>query len=170
MKLWLAVVSIWLAVSVPAGAAESVQPLAIVIHGDGAQATRLPEYDPRFPIAVRVSDTDQPSITALTVVATGPAGQAVRSALTRDTDGTFSGSITLADPGSWNLRLTSRSGSLSTDTTPVTLDVQAPPPSNAPAIGFAVGSAIFIVVGGGGFLLLRRITRSRKSEQLEHAA
>jgi hypothetical protein len=170
MKLWAALLAACLATAVPAGAAQSSQPLSITIHGDGAQATRLPEYDPSLPIAIRVTDTDPRTISELTVVARGPAGNSIRMPLTRDADGTYSGSLALSDPGPWSLHLTSRAGSLSTDTTPVLLAVQAPPPSNAPFIGVAVGAAIFIVIGGGGFLLLRRLAGPRPGAQLDHAA
>ncbi len=139
----------------PAGATEPA-PLSIVVHGDGAQATKLPVYDPSAPLAVSVTSPGNPPLQALRVVAAGPSGQTIRLPLSRAADGSFRGQLTLADQGIWNVRLITQSGNVQTQTLPVELDVEAPPPSNAWQIGLAVGAGIFCVFGIGGFWLLRR--------------
>jgi hypothetical protein len=144
-----------------AAIADAPQPLTISVHGDAARATQLPQYDPQAPIAVTVTDLDAHEQFA--IAATGPTGQAIRIPLEQGADGALHATLDLDDEGTWQLRLVARAGDLRADTTPVTLDVEAPPPSDAPLIGLAVGSSIFIVIGIGGFLLLRRTTRSTAS-------
>lgn len=144
-----------------ASAAPAAQPLLINVHGDGARATQLPEYDPAAPIAVTVRETGGQAIDGVVVVASGPAGESVRATLVRTADGSFGGTLVLQDAGAWHLRLTSRMGRMSTDTTPVTLVVQPPPPSNAWLIGVSVGVVIFVAIGGTGFVFLRRTVAER---------
>jgi hypothetical protein len=169
MKLLLAVLGLSLVAGAPA-LGQTAQSLSISLHGDGAQATQLPQYDPAAPIAVHVMNGDGRPPDALTIVAVGPAGERLRAPLARAGDGTFSGTITLGDEGSWRVNLAASSGSVRTDTTPVTLDVEAPPPSNAWMIGLAVGAAIFLMVGGSGFLLLRRLGDAGPTTDLGNAA
>jgi len=163
MKLLVALLGVWLAAGAPAVAAGAPQPLSISVHGQGAQATLLPEYEPGAPIAVTVTNRGAQHLDALTVVASGPAGESIRMPLSRAADGTYTGSLALSDEGAWRLRLTSRAGSLSTDTTPISLAVQAPPPSNAWLTGVAVGAAVFLIVGGSGFFILRRTVGARSA-------
>jgi hypothetical protein len=172
MKLLVALLGLWLAAAIPAGAAQDAgtQPLSIGVHGDGAQATQLPTYDPNLPIAISVSNRDGQRVDALTVAAVGPSGQTANVPLLRTPDGTFTGSVTLPSEGTWRLRLFSRTGPLSTGTTPIALELKAPPPLYAGLVGWAVGSGIFIILGGGGFLLLRRILRNLAKPELERAA
>ena len=170
MKRYLVSLLVGLLALVPPGApAADGQQLTITIHGDGARATQLPQYDPGSPIAITVSSTGG-NVDAVIVSAAGPQGESIESNLTRAADGTFSGSVTLADEGSWQLRLTSRAGKASTVTTPILLDLEAPPPSNAWQIGLAVGLAIFIVIGVGGFFVLRRLVGTAPSTPGAHAA
>jgi hypothetical protein len=157
MKLLVAVLGGCLAVSAPALAAAPSQPLSIRVQGDGAQATRLAAYDPAVPIAITVTNSGA-HIDALSIVATGPAGESMRIPLSRIAGETFSGSLTLDDPGAWRLQLTSQTGALHTGMTPVPLNVAVPSPSDAAAVGFAVGAGMFIVIGGSGFLVLRRFS------------
>lgn len=137
-------------------AAAATQPLTIRVNGDGAQATRLAAYDPSVPIAVAVEETGAAKLDSITVEASGPVGESERAALGRGEDGIFRGTLALRDQGPWSLRLITRVGPMRTATTPVTLDVAAPPPSDAWEIGLAVGGLIFAIVGGGGFFILRR--------------
>jgi hypothetical protein len=161
MRFLVLLLGLYLVGLAPAGAgAETLsQSLSIVLHGDGAQATRLPSYDPAAPITMSVTDDDEQQIDALSVVAAGPNGASVKVPLIRSAGGAFSGTLKLSEQGMWSLRVISRSGPLSTGTTPVTLAVEAPPPSNAGWIGWAVGLGVFVVVGGGGFFILRRAFR-----------
>jgi len=146
------------------------QPLDIRLHGAGAQATRLASYDPHAPIAITVTEQDAQRLDELAVVAVGPAGETVRIPLTPAPDGAFTGTLELADEGTWQLRMSTRVGTLRTDTTPISLDVVAPPPSDAWLIGLGVGATIFIVIGGNGFVVLRRTMRRASSSTLGHAA
>jgi len=157
MKLLVAVLGLSLACAAPTLAAtdSGPQPLALRVQADNVEATHLPSYDPRQPIAVIVTAARERA-DELSVVAAGPAGRSLSVPLTRDENGAFIGTLSLSDPGLWRLVLASRSGTLRTLTSPVMLDVKQPPHSNAGSIGWAVGSTIFVVFGGGGFLLLRR--------------
>lgn len=159
----------WFGLANPATAA-SPQPLTIRVHGDGAQATQLSQYDPAAPIALSVQPVGNAKLDAVAIEATGPAGETVRAPLVRDPRGQYVGIVTLADEGVWDVRLTSRVGAISTTTTPVRLAVVAPPPSNAWQIGLAVGAAVFIVLGGSGFLLLRRTVGERAAQPQARAA
>jgi hypothetical protein len=172
MKLLVAVLGLSLAGAAPASAAISSgpQPLAIRVQADNVEATHLPSYEPQAPIAVVVTVAKERN-DQLSLVASGPAGHSLRVPLTRDANGAFNGTLSLGDQGLWRLQLASRAGALRTVTSPVMLDVESPPPSNAGPIGWAVGSAIFFVFGGGGFLLLRRLTpaNSRPRSTVEPA-
>jgi hypothetical protein len=171
MKLVVAVLGLSLASAAPALAvtAPDPVPLAIRVEGDRAQATHLPAYDPSVPIAVTVTGTAKTG-DDLSVVASGPAGRSTHLPLARGADGAFTGMLSLSDPGTWRLQLAARNGTLRTLTSPVMLDVQLPPPSNAGSIGWAVGSTIFIVLGGGGFLVLRRLGARESPLELDRAA
>jgi len=171
MKLLVAVLGLSLASAEPALAAPgpAPQPLALRVRAENVEATHLPSYDPQVPIAVNVSADDERT-DELSVVAAGPTGRLLRMPLARGTDGSFGGTMSLSDAGTWWLQLAARDGTLRTLTTPVALDVATPPPSNADAIGWAVGSAIFLVFGGGGFLVLRRGRAPAAAFELERAA
>jgi hypothetical protein len=169
MKISVAVLIICLAGIAPTAAAPAAQPLSISHQAESAQATRLPAYDPSVPIQVSVRESAAVRPAAVRIDAAGPGGGALHVPLTRRPDGTFAGTLALASPGTWRLQLTSRSGSLDTTTAPVSLDVQTPPPSNAGAIGLAVGAGMFVVFGGGGFLLLVRKPAETRGE-LQQAA
>jgi hypothetical protein len=162
MKLLVAVLGLSLACAVPTSAATGPdpQPLAIRVQAENVEAIHLPSYDPEVPIAVVVTTARERS-DELSLVASGPAGRSVRAPLARDANGVFNGTLALRDAGTWRLQLASRSGSLRTLTSQVMLDVEIPPPTNAGPIGWAVGSAVFIVFGGGGFLLLRRFAPAK---------
>ncbi len=151
------------ALGASAGAAQT-QRLEIVVHGDGARATQLPQYDAAAPIVVSVRDSGGQHADAVSVAASGPQGESVVADLTRADDGSFGGTVTLGDPGAWQVRLTSRLGATQTQTLPVTLSVIAVPPSNAWLTGLAVGAGIFAVIGIGGFLLLRRLLETAEPE------
>jgi hypothetical protein len=170
MKLLVAVLGLLLASGAPALPATSAasQTLAMRVNGDGVQATHLPSYDPRVPIAVTVRAGEK-RMDALSLLAYSPAGRTLNVSLARAADGLFAGSLSLPDEGRWRLQLASRDGTLRTLTAPVMLDVAAPP-SNAAPIGWAVGTAIFIVFGGGGFLLLRRAGQQVRPLELDRAA
>ena len=157
MKLVLAILGLWFLSASGALAQDALtaQPLSVSVRGDEVEATRLPAYVPDVPIAVTVRVGPQ-HIDAISVAALGPAGETVSLPLARSSDGTFTGWLALREEGTWRLSLTSRAGSLSTNTTPVELDVHAPQPSNSGLIGLLVGGGIFVVVGGGGFWLLQR--------------
>jgi hypothetical protein len=174
MKLGLAVVVfLWIAGALPAGAqmAATAQPLTISVKGDGAQATRLASYALDAPISVTVTTGGPARIDAMAIDASGPDGQLTDLPLARDAQGTFTGWLVLRSPGTWRLRLTSRAGLVSTDTTPVTLDVELPAPPTAGRIGLLVGGGMFLVLGGGGFLLLRRrLSDDASRPRLQQAA
>ncbi len=171
MKLLVAVLGLCLASATPVLAATGAgsQLLAIRVNGDSAQATHLTAYDPQLPIAVSVAAGDRRT-DELSVVASGPTGPSFRIPLVRSASGSFDGTLALGDAGTWRLQLAARDGTLRTLTSPVVLDVASPPPSNAVPIGWAVGSVIFIVFGGGGFLLLRREAGQEPPFELERAA
>jgi len=171
MKLAVAVLGLSLASVAPAFAAtgSAPQPLALRVRAENVEATHLPLYDPQTPIAVNVSAADKRT-DDLTVVAAGPTGRLLRIPLVRGTNGTFTGTLSLTDAGTWRLQLAARNGTLRTLTTPVALDLATPARSKAAAIGCAVGSAIFLVFGGGGFLLLRRSGAHDTTLELERAA
>jgi hypothetical protein len=171
MKLLAAVLVLCLTSATPALAATGAapQPLAIRVQGDSVQATHLPAYDPRLPITISVAAGDKQT-DELSVVAAGPAGQSLRVPLASGADGSFSGTLSLSDAGTWRLQLAARNGTLRTLTSPVVLDVASPPPSNAVPIGWAIGSVIFIVFGGGGFLSLRREGAYEAPLELDRAA
>jgi hypothetical protein len=171
MKFALAVLGLVLAGLTPAPAAEAPQVLSLGVTADGARTTQLPAYDPDRPIAVCVSlsELDTRRVDAVSVVAASPGGTISRIALARDGVGRFAGSLKLAEPGTWSLRLTSRAGAGTSETMPISVKVAAPPPSYAGWVGFGVGSAIFVFAGGPGFILLRRAARE-EPEELERAA
>jgi hypothetical protein len=166
MKLAAATLGICLA-TMSAALADAPQSLSISVRGDVAQATQLPQYDPQHPIAVTVKESNAHDRLAL--AATGPAGQTTRTPLQPGADGSLHATLDLADEGTWQLRLVAQAGDLRAATTPVTLDVEASPPSDAPLVGLAVGTSMFLVLGVGGFLLLRRSTRSPTPRQLTPA-
>jgi hypothetical protein len=171
MKFLVAVLGLSLASAAPSLAAigAAPQPLALRVRAENVEATHLPSYDPQAPIAVNVVADDKRT-DELSVVAAGPTGRLVRVPLVRGTNGSFSGTVPLSDAGTWRLQLAASDGTLRTLTTPVALDVATPPPSNAAAIGWAVGSAIFLVFGGGGFVLLRSRGAQAPAYELERAA
>jgi hypothetical protein len=123
------------------------------VHGDGAQASQLPSYDPTAAIRVTVKNVGSHA-DAITVVAVGPTGHRQDRLLHRTSSETFAGMLTLDEQGTWHLRLTSSYRNIRTTTTPITIEVQTPPPSDAWEIGLGVGSAIFLIVGMPGFVLL----------------
>jgi hypothetical protein len=145
-----------LSVAPPVALAANVQqPLAIIMHRDGAQATRLPSCDPTAAISVTIQDVGSPA-DAITIVAVGPTGHRLERLLQRTTGETFRGTLTLEEEGTWSLHLISTYKSTSTTTTAITVEVQNPPPTYAWQIGLGVGSAIFLIVGMPGFILLDR--------------
>jgi hypothetical protein len=156
MKFLAALAGLGLASISPALAAPAPQPLAISLTADRAQTTQLPAYDPSVPIRVSVRPLAAAHVAAVRIDATGPNGAALHVPLRRLSDGSFVGSLTLGDVGTWNVQLASRTGGLGTTTAAVALTVQAPPPSNAGLIGAAVGTSMFVFFGLGGFVVLRR--------------
>jgi hypothetical protein len=171
VKLPIAVLGLYLAAVAPASAQTAQhQVLSISLHGDGARATQLSQYDPSVPLSVEVTDSGHARIDELAIVAQGPNGESLRTPLARGADSAYRGSLTLDDQGMWRVHLSSRVGTLRTDTTPVTLDVETPPPSNAWMTGLAVGAAVFLIVGLGGFFVLRRAMRSPRARDLGHVA
>jgi hypothetical protein len=159
MKAALALLALGLTLTAPvsATAEPAAQPLSITFHGDGARATQLTQYDPSVPIAVNVRESGGLRVDRVSVTAAGPAGEALETPLNRVADGSFRGTVTLADPGAWTIHLKATIGKIRTETSPVTLDLEAPPPSNAWQVGLGVGAGVFIVIGGTGFFLLRRL-------------
>jgi hypothetical protein len=151
-------------------AAPAAQALAIDIHADGARATQLPQYAAGVPIAIRVTVSGGGTVDGVTVSAAGPAETSVRMPLNRAADGSFGGTLSLQDPGSWRLHLTSHAGTVSPETAAVLLDVEPPTPSNAWQIGVAVGIVVFVVVGGTGFIALRRLAEGESGRPTARAA
>jgi hypothetical protein len=141
------------------------QPLAIVVHGDGAQATQLPSYDPTSAISVTVKNVGSRA-DAITIIAVGPTGHRLDRLLHRTSSEIFGGMLTLYEQGTWSVRLTSTYRNIRTTTTPITLEVQAPPPSDAWEIGLGVGSAVFLIVGMPGFVLLNHASAPRRAMKI----
>jgi hypothetical protein len=164
MKVAFAILALSLGLGTFASA-EPAQLLSVSFRASGAQATQLPSYDPAQPIVVRVADTKTQHLDELAVLASGPSGESLRVALTPSGSGTFSGSLMLDDPGTWSVHLAARSGNLRTTTAPVAVTVEAPPPSDAWLVGLGVGATIFVVIGGAGFVLLRRLATPRAANR-----
>jgi hypothetical protein len=153
---WLFILALALGGAPSRAAASDAQPLAISIDGAGARATALPAYDPALPIDLSVNAAGGMRVDDVTVVAAGPNGESVSLPLARTADGGFDGTLQLAEEGAWRLELSSRTGAIRTGTSPVTIEVTAPAPSFAWLVGLGVGVAIFVIIGGSGFVLLRR--------------
>jgi len=171
MKLLVALLGLCFAGAVPALAETSAapQPVTIRLSGDAVAATHLPSYDPQQPIAVRV-ETGNERPGDLSLVASGPAGRSLQVPLVTDAGDSYRASMTLADVGTWRLQLAATSGALRTLTAPILLEVAAPPPSYAAAVGWAVGVGTFVIFGCGGFALLRRAFPPAPPADLELAA
>lgn len=167
MKFALSAFVFLLAAAAPTWAqASAAQPLTILIHRNGAETNRLPQYAPDAPVDVHVTETMPGRVDGVTVLATNPNGERFTYPLVRGSDGSFGGQITLGAEGSWTIALATRMGTLVTDAAPFTLDVFEPSPSNSGIVGLAVGAGIFFILGGGGFALLQWRARTRSEAPL----
>jgi len=147
-----------LVTSAPASADGNVpsQPLFIAINGQGAVAKSLEQYTPGAPIAVHVSALHAADIDAVGLIAMGPSGSPLRTTLKRSADGTFAGVLALNETGTWTLTVSERTGTLTTETSPIGLDVDTLTPDTSGPIAFAAGAFLFLALGGFGFIALRR--------------
>lgn len=141
---------------VAATAATPAQPLFITIDNNGAVAKSLEQYTPGTPVAVHVSIVHASDVAALSLIAMGPNGAPVRTALERNSDGTFSGNLALDEAGTWTLTVSERSGILTTETQPISLDVTATVTDESMPLALGAGAIAFLMIGGLGFVLLRR--------------
>jgi hypothetical protein len=139
-----------------AAAAESPQPLFITINANGAVAKSLEQYAPGEPVAVHVSTVHAADVRGITLIAMGPSGSPERTALVRNADGTFGGNLALAEAGSYTLTISERTSVLTTETQPITLDVNAPVADESAPLALAGGALLFLGIGTFGFVLLRR--------------
>jgi hypothetical protein len=156
MRTLLALIVLVLANTAAALAQPPDQPLAITIAGPGASARRLEQYTAGQPIDVKVAASQ--GIAGVTVRATSADGISQSLPLQAGANGSFQGSLTLATAGMWQIMLVTRSGGTSTETTPFTLDVRESSADMSWLVGVAVGSGVFALVGGCGFVFLRRET------------
>ncbi len=126
-----------------AAGASTHQSLSIVLHARDASTQRLPHYRAASPIAVRVAG-DAERYDAVTIVANGPGGIAIRTPLARTDDG-FAGALRLARPGVWTIDLTAQLGSVSDAVAGIPLDVDAPDGSaTAGYAGFVLAALMFV--------------------------
>jgi hypothetical protein len=158
MKLVLLAIAAFAATCTGVLADPAPQALSVVIGADGARTHQLAAYDPSVPIAVSVS---APGESAVNLVATAPDGSTRQTPLTRTADGRFTTVLHLDGDGAYTVALQERTGAVTTQTTPFTLTAATPPPDQAPLIGVATGSAIFVLGGGAGFAFLRRLIAQR---------
>jgi hypothetical protein len=156
MRTFIAVIGLVLGCASAAMAQAPTQPLAITIAGAGASARRLEHYNAGQPIEVQVHAPQ--GITEVIVRATSSEGTSQSFPLPGGANGSFQGSVILATTGMWQIMLVTRSGATSTETTPFTLDVREGSADMSWLVGVAVGSGVFALVGGCGFVFLRRET------------
>jgi hypothetical protein len=141
-----------------ASAADSApsQPLFITINGQGAVAKSLEQYTPDTPIAVQVSTRRATDVDAVTLIAMGPSGSPIRAQLTRSAGGTFTGELNLNEAGSWTLTVSERTGTFTTETSPLGLDVSAQTVDMSAPLALGGGAVLFLLLGSVGFIVLRR--------------
>jgi hypothetical protein len=143
-------------VPVAASAAPSSQPLFITINANGAVAKSLEQYAPGEPVAVAVSTIHAADVRSVTLIAMGPSGSSVRLPLARNADGTFAGNLALDEAGTYTLTISERTGILTTETQPITLDVNAVVTDESAPLALGGGALLFLGIGTFGFVLLRR--------------
>jgi hypothetical protein len=141
-----------------AQAALSDQAVGFVLQRDAAHTERLPFYRSAAPIAVNVRG-DAARLSAVTVTATGPSGNAITAPLVRNGD-TFTGALRLVQPGTWTLALTTQLGSVSAALAAVSLTVVAEDSVDLAARLAYVLAALSV---GAGLTLI--VVRARRSMQ-----
>jgi len=138
----------------PASAAAAPQPLTIAIDDNGAHAHRLEHYTAGKTIAV---DAAAPAdVDGVTLSVTEPDGTLQTLPLTAAGPGHFTGSLTLPQTGSYEFQVATSAAGQATPTEPFSVDVEEQS-DTAWLVGLGVGSATFFLVGGVGFLALRRL-------------
>jgi hypothetical protein len=138
-----------------AQAALSGQSVGFVLQRDTASTERLPFYRSATPIAVNVRG-DAARLSAISVTATGPRGNAIKTPLVRNGD-TFTGALHLVEPGTWTLALTTQLGSFSAALAAIPLTVVADDNVDLAARLAFVLAALSI---GAGLLLIVRARRT----------
>jgi hypothetical protein len=83
-----------------AGVAAAAQPLTIDERTDQLRVDHLDRYTNDEPLAVRVQAQPAQSVTLLGLA---PDGGSLRVPLARQADGSFTGDVSLAKPGTWTL-------------------------------------------------------------------
>jgi hypothetical protein len=136
-------------------ASPAPQPLTIAIDENGAHARRLEHY-----VAGQTIDVDAASaagVDGVRVSVRSPDGRLLTLPLARGgPGGDFTGSLILPAPGSYEFQLVTTAAGLATPTEPFTIDVEQPD-DTAWLVGLAVGGGTFFLLGGAGFVALRRI-------------
>jgi hypothetical protein len=148
----LLTLALLLAATPLAAGAATHQSLSIVLHARDASTLRLPHYRTASPIAVRVAG-DAGRYDAVTIVANGPGGIAIRTPLARTDDG-FAGALRLGRPGTWTIDLTAQLGSVSDAIAGIPLDVEAPDGSTTAGYAGFVLAALMLV--SGALMIVRR--------------
>jgi hypothetical protein len=157
MKIALCFAALLVCVPIAASAqTASPQPLFITINANGAVAKSLEQYAPGEPVAVHVSTVHAADVRAITLIAMGPSGSPVRTPLARNADGTFGGNLALDETGGYTLTISERTGTLTTETQPITLDVNAAIPDESMPLALGGGALLFLGIGTFGFVVLRR--------------
>jgi hypothetical protein len=128
-----------------AQAAGPSQALGVTLHHNAAATERLPHYLSAAPISVHVGGYAR-RLHSLTVTATGPGGEAIRTPLAR-TGNAFTGNLHLGAPGTWTVAFSTQLGSVSAALANVPLEVVDEDAADLAArLAFAL-SALSIVVG-----------------------
>lgn len=94
-----------------AQAADPPQTLGVVLHRSVAATERLPHYHTAKPIAINVGGRFARRLHTLTLTASGPGGESFKAPLTRSGD-TFSGNLTLTEPGTWTVAFSTQLGTM----------------------------------------------------------
>ena len=151
VKAIIALVLLLGATTIAASAAPH-QSLSIVLHADDASTQRLPHYRVASPIAVRVAG-DAGRYDAVTIVAKGPGGLAIRTPLARTAEG-YAGALRLVRPGTWTIDLTAQLGSVSDAIAGIPLDVEAPDGSEV--AGYAAFALAALLFASGVLIIVRQ--------------
>jgi hypothetical protein len=132
------------AVILTAGIAAAAQPLTIDDRTDQLRVDHLDRYTNGEPVAVRVQAQPAQGVALLLLA---PDGTSTRVPLALDADGSFSGTVTLAAPGTWTLAIAVNANGVQTTSqsfVAIVTDARATYESVLTMLGLALVS-----IGGG---------------------
>jgi len=138
-----------------AASAATPAALNLTMTSAGVQAQTQEHYPANAPVAVEVKTDVALHVKSVAAVLAAPSGSKVRVPLAALGDGRFSGTLTLSEPGSYSVALSTLIGGASIDSGAISLNVVAAAASVPQHVEWAAFGIIPIL----GFTLAGRLRR-----------